>query len=319
MPEVLTLASAEIEVDLDLGPGADVVGLRERTSGVDLLFRTPWRHHAQAVRTGRSARVSFDPVGGPLETYRGGWQLLFPVAGPPRAIHGAPTTFHGEAEAATWTLVEDDVSTARLAVELYTVPVRIERTLVVDGPVLTISDTLSNLSDVDLQLDYVSHPAFSGEFLDGVVRIDTNATAYTADPDTSGSFVAAGSRHAWPDAGAADLRVLPAAGTRRMAFGFLSDFGSDTAWASITNVDLGLSARLDWDPADLPYAWFWQELNFTASYPWHRRARVIAIEPASTHSGGADRASTLRLPPLGIREIKHSLTLQRLTDSKESS
>ena len=308
----ITLTSEVVEVGLDLGPGADIVSLTHRGTGLDVLFRTPWHEHAQAVRDGRAARTSYDPVGGPLETYRGGWQLLCPVGGAPRAIRGAPSTFHGEAMAATWTLVSSTVASASLWLELYAVPLRIERRLTLDGATVSVADTLSNLSDVELNVDYVSHPAFAGAFLDGHVVVDTGARTYTADPSTEGSFVASGSVHEWPMAGETDLRDVPAPGTRHMAFGLLSDF--DGHWASITNLDLGLGVRLDWDGTHLPFAWFWQELNWSEGYPWFRRARVIAIEPASTQTSGPDRASVLTLAPLGTACLTHSITL---TDSKE--
>ncbi|KAA1421797.1 hypothetical protein F0U44_05885 [Nocardioides humilatus] len=307
MSEFVTLRSAAVEVVVDPAGGADIVSLVHRATGTDVLFRTPWADHAQAVRDGRKAATSYDPVAGPLERYRGGWQLLCPVAGAPRPIHGAPTTFHGEAMAATWTVVEADAATARLAVDLYTVPLRIDRDLALTGDRLTITDTLTNLSDVGLEIDYISHPAFGGAFLDGRVRIDTGARRYTADPATEGSFVAPGSTHSWPAAEDTDLRDLPLPGERRMAFGWLSDF--DGHWASITNLDLGVGVRLEWDAA-LPYAWFWQELHHTEGFPWHRRARAFAIEPASTITGGEDRESCLSIAPSGATTITHSITIE---------
>lgn len=306
MGEHIVLRSTEVEVVVDPAGGADVVSLVHRGTGTDLLFRTPWADHAQAVRDGRAAPTSYDPVAGPLERYRGGWQLLCPVAGEPRPIHGAPTTFHGEAMAATWTVVGSGVADACLVVDLYTVPLRIERSLALVGPTLTVIDTLTNLSDVPLGIDYISHPAFGGAFLDGRVRIDTGARTYTADPATAGSFVEPGSAHAWPMAGDTDLRDLPPPGQRRMAFGWLSDF--DEHWASITNLDLGLGVRLEWDAA-LPFAWFWQELNHTEDFPWHRRARALAIEPASTITGGTARQSVLVLGPCATRTIIHRTTI----------
>lgn len=315
MSDQITLAGTDLEVVLDLGPGADIVSLRHCATGLDVLFRTPWHEHAQAVRDGRAERTSYDPVGGPLETYRGGWQLLCPVAGAPRPILGAPSTFHGEAMAATWTLVDSAQAMARLVVELYAVPVRIERTLTLDGPTLSIADSLTNLSDVDLTLDYVSHPALAGPFLEGRVILDTGARTYTADPSTEGSFAAPGRSHAWPLAGGVDLRSLPPVGERRMAFGWLSDF--DGHWASVTNLDAGLRVRLDWDGRHLPFAWFWQELNWSEGFPWHRRARVIAIEPSSTQTSGPDRRSVLTLAPLDTANLTHSITVE--STSEESS
>ena len=305
MADLLHLQDETLAVAVDVGRGADVLSLEHRPSGIDVLFSTPWRARADEIREGMAAPTTYDPVAGWLEQYRGGWQLLCPNAGPPRAVAGAPVGFHGEAASARWTVLAATERTARLRTELFSVPVAIERVMALSAGTLSLRDVVMNLSDVELELDYVSHPAFGGAFLDGNVVLDTGARRYTADPGTTGSFVGPGSEQKWPYADAVDLRELPAPGQRRMAFGWLSDFQDH--WASITNTDLGLTVRLTWDGAHLPFAWFWQELNWTEGFPWHRRARVIAIEPSSTPTSGPERASVLRLAPLGSVAIEQSI------------
>lgn len=317
MAEPLILRNSHLEVVVDAARGADLLSLTHRGRGLDVLFSTPWRERAERVRAGLVAPTSHDPVAGPLEQYVGGWQLLCPNAGAPRVVAGAPVGFHGEAWLAAWDVVDSDELSATLRTELYAVPVRIDRSLTLD-PVsasLTIVDVLTNLSDVELELDYVQHPAFGGAFLDGRVAIDTGARRFTADPDTTGGALPAGEVVTWPLSGdGVDLRVLPAPGERRMLFGWLSAF--EDHWASITNLDLGLTVRLDWDGTHLPYAWFWQELNWTKGYPWHRRARAFAIEPSSTITGGPDRRSVLRLG--ADASVRLPLTITLTTNTEES-
>lgn len=299
-PDLITLADDDLEVVVDVGRGADILSLRHRRTAVDVLFTTPWRERADAIRAGHTSPSSYDEVAVFLEQYRGGWNTLCPNAGPPRVVAGTPVGFHGEAATARWEVLARTDTELRLRLSLFSVPVSIERRMVLTGDgTLLIEDDVSNDGPDPLVIDHVSHPAFGGTFLGGRCTVETSARHYTADPGTDGSFVAAGSLHTWPWARGAegaddvDLREVPPPGTARMAFGWLSDF--DDPWASITNHDLGLVVRLAWDRTHQPYAWFWQELNATPGFPWHRRARAFAIEPSSTITSGPDRESVLSL------------------------
>jgi hypothetical protein len=87
----------------------------------------------------------------------------------------------------------------------------------------------------------------------------------------------------------------------------LTDF--ESYWASISNPDLDLTVRLDWDGTLLPHAWFWQELNGMEGWPWFRRARVMAIEPSSTQTSGPSRASAIELDGLAHMTTQITLTV----------
>lgn len=316
--DFITLADGIVEVVVDAGRGADVLSVRHLDSDLDVLFSTPWREHADAIRLGVEPPRSHDPVAGYVEGYRGGWNTLCPNAGAPRSVHGAPVGFHGEAVHARWQVLAAEPQEVRLSTRLFTVPVSIERRLTVAAGSVLIQDEVHNESDVELEIDYVSHPAFGGAFLDGRCTVDTNAGSYHVDPDTQGGVGASGSRHSWPfvtppDGHPVDLREVPAPGQSRMAFGWLADFDG-TPWASITNHDLGLAVRIDWQGTHQPYAWFWQELNWMPTFPWHRRARAFAIEPSSTTTSGPDRRSVLSLAAGATVRLPVSLTL---SDVKE--
>ena len=308
MDERLNLRDETVEVVVDPGQGADILTVRHLRTGLDVLFATPWRDHADELRAGRRAATTSDPVAGFLERYRGGWNTLCPNAGPPRVVHGAPLGFHGEAVLAGWDVVAAEDSQARLRTALFSVPVTIERLVRVEQGTVLVEDELTNTSDVALEIDYVSHPAFGGTFLEGRVTIDTNARTYTADPGTTGGAIQPGAVTAWPGSDAdVDLRLVPT-DRSHMAFGWLADFDG-AAWATLTNHDLGLGVRIGWDTEHLPYAWFWQELAWTAGFPWHRRARAVAIEPASTPTSGPERRSVLVLRARSSVRIPVTLTL----------
>ncbi|MFF1876355.1 DUF4432 family protein [Leifsonia sp. NPDC058230] len=307
----IRLRTESIRAEIDPGRGSDILSLVDVRTGIDVLFRTPWRSRADAVRSGQAPSTA-DPTAAWLEQYRGGWQTLCPVAGDPRRVHGAPVGFHGEASVVPWAVDEVTSSSARLHVELFSVPVRIDRVVELQGATITVTDTLTNLSDVTIGLDYSHHPALGGPLLDGPCVIETGATRFVSDPERA-TALAAGATFDWPHAADAsgepvDLAAVPAPGSRRELFGWLDGFAQP--FATIVNPGLGLGVRLDWDGALLPYAWLWQELNQTDAFPWYRRARVLAIEPASVPTSGPDRASTLRLGPGASARIPVSITIE---------
>ncbi len=310
----IQLGTPHLLVSIDPGRGADVVSLVDRRTGIDVLFSSPWRARADAIREGQAPSTS-DSVAGWLEQYRGGWQTLCPVAGAPRNVNGGPVGFHGEASVVPWTVEEVRNDTARAHVDLFSVPLRISRVITLREAKISIVDTLINLSSVPLEFDYSHHPAFGGAFLDGSCRIDTGARRLTIDPETT-SVLPPGSEHDWPwaldGAGArVDLREIPGPGSPSAVFGWLHDFAD--YWASITNIDLGLAVRIEWDGEHLPYAWLWEELNSSELFPWYRRARVIAIEPASVQTSGAGRRSALRLGPEASVQVAISIALHAVS------
>lgn len=305
--DVIHLTSAVLEVDVDPRRGADVLQVRHLPSRSRLLFETPWRDHAEAVRSASRPPASADSFGRWLEGYRGGWQVLCPNAGAEREVAGGRVGFHGEAALIPWTVVLSSPNVVDLTVTLFSVPVRIDRSVSVVDDQVTVKDTLTNLSPVRLDLDYSMHPALGGDLLAGACRLDTSARTFVADPEAPGARLVPGSSHRWPhvrdvDGVGIDLRQVPGPEMPRSLFGWLTDF-EGPAWATVAAAERDLAVRLTWDAAILPHAWLWQELGATATFPWFTRARALAIEPASTVTSGAGRERTLDLAPYAAASV----------------
>ncbi len=307
---MIELQTDSLAVQVDPDYGADVLSLRALPDGRELLWSSPWRTRAESIIAG-SPGAAPDSVSATLERYRGGWQTLCPNAGAPRTVHGAPVGFHGEVARSAWTVSAASEPAATLTLDLVSVPVRIEREVQVSGSRVSVADRLLNLSDQDLEFDYCQHPAFGGALLDGEAVITTGARRFVSDPETEG-VLPPGQASTWPLATtvtseALDLSRVPGPGVRQMVFGWLEDF--DEHWYAITNPAQGLGVRVEWDGTQLPYAWFWQELNESTDYPWFRRARVQAIEPASTQTSGPTRRSALRLAAGAETTLTTSVTV----------
>ena len=226
----LHLKSSELELVIDANYGADILSIMTINSNHEVLLSTPWSDRAEAVIKQEQRSIYLDPVAHWMERYRGGWQMICPVAGPPRVIHGAPVGFHGEAAISTWKVNNLETSSVRMQLDFFTIPIRIERQIIVDGNVIEINDVITNLSHLELEFDYSSHPAFGGALLEGEVTIETSAQKFHLDEDAASPHGYSGSTHDWPlikgqNDKVLDLSRLPAPPTPLGVFGWLSDFG----------------------------------------------------------------------------------------------
>lgn len=284
----LTLHSDHLSVDVVAHKGADIVSIVDVDSGIDVLFRTPWR---------RKALVSPPPGGDSqldwLARYPGGWQQLLPNAGAPRLVDGVLRGYHGEAAVAAWTVESATSSSASFGVDLVTAPLRLTRSLRVEGPALLVSDTVHNNSPDPIEVMWVQHPGFGAPFIDEHCTLTAGARSIISDAEAPGNVLPADARMPFPVASSEDgrefdLRAVPAPGSGRAVFAALTDF--ESGWFAIDSPSAGFGIRMDWDAQVFPHAWFWQECHASTGFPWFRRAYVIAVEPANVLPGSPSAA-----------------------------
>ena len=300
----LVLDNDQIRIEIDPGRGADVLSLVDLDSGVEVLFSTPWRRRADAIRAGERPMLAATSEHAWLEQYRGGWQTLCPNAGPEREYRGAVLGFHGEASVVPWTLSDVTQISAALSVELFTVPVTIRRTVTLVKSSVHVIDELTNTATTAVTVDYSHHPALGSTFLDAACIVSTNGTQFTADAESQDAPTR------WLDI-EPRMGHLPAPGAEVREFGWLSGFPDNApAWAAVANPTLGLTVRLSWDGRLLPYAWWWQEFNASKDFPWYTKARVLALEPASTPTSGPDRMSAVTIPPATTVRIPVQMSVE---------
>lgn len=284
----LELATSQARVQLIPELGCDIVGFVDARTGVDVLWRVPW---------GMPPRSS-GPFSAPTETewgerFPGGWNVLCPNGGAATPAGGTAEPiwgFHGEAALLPWTVlghgVQGETAWAELQVQLIRAPLRLHRRLELTGSALAVTETLTNLSPVPLELMWSQHPSFGAPLVATGTRIETGATVTETDDTLTDGDLVAGERGVWPYApgqqgGDVDLSVVPDLVTHRLVY--LSGF--ETGWARLVNDELDLAARLEWDATVYPSAWLWQELRSTPGHPWWQMAYVTAIEPGTTYPG----------------------------------
>lgn len=276
----VVLTTDELRVEVDPFRGGDVLSVVDRGTGAELLFRTPWRARADAVSAGRHRPVSSDTWADWLEGYRGGWQILCPNAGPARVRNGVRLGFHGEASTVTWRVTSLSAVHVTMETELFTVPLVLERRIELAGAAVRIVDLIRNESPVTVEFDYVSHPAFAGALAEpGVSLSAPNCVlrSVTEAGDSSPPLVP-------------EMANLASTGS---FLGWLE--GDGVGDVLLHHAGRGAGVRVQWDRRQLPFAWVWIEMGGTTGFPWFGRARVVAVEPASTPPADDRRQAPLEL------------------------
>ncbi len=311
-----TLRALEIENDLIsttvlLDKGADIYRLIYKPKNTDVLWKSPWgmKEAARGFDSAADSQTAW------LEAYAGGWQVLFPNGGFANTYKGVELGYHGEASMKAWrheiVAAAADSIEVKLSLRLSRSPYSIERWLRLDRgrPVLRLRERISNHAGEPMDCMWSHHPAYGAPFLSEHCVIDTDARTLQADDRYQGSAnpLTLGAEYTWSQARGLGLSAIPPPAQPRDLLGYLKDF--ETGWYSITNRQLGFGIGFSWDSAVFPYAWFWQELNASAGFPFYKCAYVIAIEPASSIPGHglsavmAATGSQLTLQPGESREI----------------
>lgn len=277
----LRLENDHIRTTVLLDKGADIYELTYKPQNIDVLWKSPWGLKEPGI--GPNATLGSQAVW--LEHYAGGWQELFPNGGDPCLYKGVELGFHGEASMSPWDYQITGANSARLFTRLRRSPFSIERHMRLDGDRLHISGRITNHAGEPMDYMWSHHPAYGAPFLSDACRIDTGARALQADEGYTGTAnpLALNTRYDWPDADGVDMSRVPGAAVQRDTLAYLTDF--ESGWYAITNTELGFGVGLAWPLEAFPYAWYWQEINASAGFPFYQNCYVMAIEPATSIPG----------------------------------
>ena len=279
----MTILMRDGDLSLTVVPdrGAEVRSLEFR--GVELLYRAPW---------------SADPLPpGPLDAvpweraWHGGWQLLWPNAGPACMVDGVELGFHGAGSTAPFTVVESDATRAVLRCELG--GLACERSFEVTAARVRAGARICNRSDAAIPLIVVEHLILGGRLAAEGTTIEL-AGGHVVGHAWDGTPVLPGT--AWPRLGGEDLSVLPAVISQ---FAVVRDLPSGAA--RITAAD-GTTLDVHFDPVAFPHLWLWEERFGATVPPWNAQAACLAVEPSSVPSadglaGAIDRGEAIVLQP----------------------
>jgi Domain of unknown function (DUF4432) len=310
---LLTLESDELTVTLLPDKGADIYEIIDRSSGVDVMLKSPWG----VVEPGRWLRAA-SSMQRWMEAYPGGWQVLLPNGGDECVENGTLWSYHGEAALTAWTVAEHDGQRATLHAQLFSVPLQIRRELEVEGPRLRLREWVENVADDSLEVMWSHHPAFGAPFLEAGCLLSTGFRRVVADDLSPGTLLAPGSEHSWPLAHTTsgevlDLRMVPGPQDTRAVLAYLTDLAEP--YFALTNPRRELGVAFHWSGDVFPHAWLWQEVHSGTGWPWYRRAYALAVEPATTFPGhGMTHARATGHPgitfaPRQTREVSIEVTM----------
>jgi hypothetical protein len=225
-----------------------------------------------------------------MQYYSGGWQEIFPSGGGPSTYKGVEHNFHGEASLTAWDYEIEQLPEAaqiRLTTHLAQSPFRLERTMRVERgqPQLIIREIITNEGGEEMDYMWGHHPAYGPPFLSGACRIDIGARSLLADDLFDGPYnpLKPARTYTWPEVEGHDFSRVPGPETPRHILAYFNEF--EAGWYGLTNTDLGFGVGLVWPKEIFPYAWFWQEMNASAGFPWYKATYTMAIEPFSSFPG----------------------------------
>jgi hypothetical protein len=287
---VIILASSDAEAVVLPGKGADIVSFRRASDGVNVLWSSPW-----GLRQRGAMSAATDSEGRLMEAYPGGWQTVFPNGGDAARTQNTTWGMHGEVWMAPFEVTALDGNHVELVTELVHSPFTVTKRITLEAARLTVTETIVNHARHPVDVMWSHHPAFGAPLLAAGSIVESLAHAVLADPgEDEATDLVPGRSSRWPDGAGqdgstVDLSVLPGPDAALSRMAYLAEF--DEGFVTVRNARLGIGARLEWDAAVMPYAWYWLEAGGSRGFPWYQRAYVLGIEPATTIPGhGLDAA-----------------------------
>lgn len=319
---LIELENESLRIGVLAGKGADVVEFNYKRQDLDFAWLT-----AGGVRNPHDhLSTNPDPIATFTDAYPGCWQEVFPNGGVPSTFEGAHFGQHGEVSLLPWDVAISEDSersvTVTFTVRTQKTPYLVAKTLrlVAGDPALHVEETITNESDVSVRAMWGHHLAFGRPFLDERcrIRVPDGLTVFT-HPGQGERRVVEGGRWPWPLAegmhgGQVDLSQLPSRGEVSEML-YLEGF-RDAAWYEIAHPGKGVTFRVEWDPAVMPFLWYWMEFGGGGGYPWYGRHYNIGLEPFSSWSPGGlaaavENGTALRFAP---REEKRFWLRCRVTE-----
>jgi hypothetical protein len=289
---ILTLASNLLRVEIDPNFGGEITSIVAIEPDLELLLQTPWGRSARSQRHPGLTFPASASEAAWMARYGGGWQMLFPHAGPPETVGGSERTYHGEASVVRWGLTEQTPTHLVLETRMFTVPAVVTRQISLIGAELTVTDRIHNVSQQPFAFSYVHHPVFGAPFLEEGCIIETGAQTYVPDPRAFLGEFTPGQPLEWPvgrAVGGAEIALdrVPNSRAQIARFGSLRNFVD--SWAAVRNPRHNIGVRLSWDAYDFPEAWLWLEAGANLGQPWFGQGHALGIEPSTTSAPPSER------------------------------
>jgi len=253
--QLITLENQKIKVGVLASKGADIIEFRYKPRDLDVLWHAP-----QSLLPGEYIPTVARDQGAFLDYYSGGWQEIFPSAGPAAQVMGASQGQHGEVALLPWDVAvvcdREDRIEVEFTVETVRTPFRLIRRMILekDSSVLRLEEKFTNLGFQTIPFAWGHHPAFGAPFLEPGCVIELPR----GEGFSSGANV-------------------PGPEDKSERVGVYSKFSE--GWCALRNPAQELAVGLVWDRQTFPYLWIWQVYGGAKDYPYYNRTYNLALEP----------------------------------------
>jgi hypothetical protein len=287
------LSNTKIELTVLTG-GGHIADFRLCGHSMNALWESPWRTIEPQTFSSREHAPFYGdgPVGRFLCGYTGHALALgyFGLPSSAEAARGLP--LHGEAASSEWKIVAAvaDNDSANLAMEVslpvYGLHFRREIVLPRDAFAARITEVVANLSDSELEFQWVQHAAFGEPFFaNGEATLFVSGKHGVTWPAgyEGHELLPSGFEFQWPyaqsiDGGPTNLSQPFVRDATGFVAALLTDSDHDNAFIAVHNRRRQLAAGYCFDPAIFPWIALWEE-NCAREYPpWNNRTRVRGVE-----------------------------------------
>lgn len=287
------LSNGNIELSILLG-GGHIADCRLHGSSLNTLWESPWPTiEPQTFSSSEHAALYGDgPTGRFLCGYTGHALALgyFGMPSSEEAELGLP--LHGEASNSQWTVVsavadeESATLTMEVSLPVYRLHFRREIFLSRTAFAAIIAETVTNLDDKAVDIQWVQHVSFGEPFLaNGEAALFLSATRGVTWPlgYEGHELLSSGVECLWPyaasvEGGSIDLsQPFVREGTGFVA-ALLVGSEHQTAFVAVHNRPHHLVAGYCFDPKRFPWIALWEENRARAYPPWSGRSRVRGVE-----------------------------------------
>ncbi len=293
--------------------GGHIAEIIEKKSGINPLWTPPWPSIEPSTWTAATHPEYGNDSESKLLSGILGHNLCLDIFGPPSdAEYAAGLTVHGESSVVPYKI--EATATSMIArAHLPLAQLNFEREIELAAGIVTIRETVKNLTAMDRPLAWTQHVTLGPPFLEsGITRLDIK---------TRKSMVFAGPEFDWPLAPDADLSIQSTAASSARVTCHVAE-GSFEAFHPPSKLLFGYT----WNPADFPWVSLWEENRSRKFPPWNGQAVTRGIEfGVSPFAEGrramVERGSLLGLPTyrwLGAKETAtvHYTAFARLTGEK---
>jgi galactose mutarotase-like enzyme len=293
----LTLSNGCIDVTILPDKGCEIYEFRDRSTGVDVIFKSPWglQPPGSAPRAG-SEGMEF------LHNYGGGWQELFPSCNDACTYRGVELPFHGEVALLAWKIEIGAQDDGELELVCRTrcerTPFALERRMRIErgSPVLTLRERVENTSQESHPFVWGHHCVVGEPFLEAGCVLHAPARTIVTLPEAweETARLAPGQREPWPhallkDGGRTDLRDVPGREIDAHDDVLLTDLDEGTI--AVENPRLGRTFRLRFDTGLFRWLIAWQPYGGTHAYPL-KGSYALGIEPWVSSGNLADAVAS---------------------------